>query len=265
MGGLLREFLDVAAEAGESGPLGAPPETTAATRHVLAAQQTLSALPRRGELPAEILRRRGRAHLFLYPFEGRPVHEGLAALLARRMHKLAEGSLAVSTNDYGLQMESDADYPFEELLHKDALFSPAGAEADAADTANIDELARRRFRGIARVSGLIFPGYPGSQKSTRRLQASAGLLYDVFAEHEPDNLLLTQARREVLRDNLNTERLSSVLERLSGARRVVVTLEKPSPLAFPLLVEQLSQQSSSLSMQERVERLRRQYDLAGTA
>ncbi len=210
----------------------------------------------------EILLHRDRAHLFLYPFEGRPLHEGLAAVLASRMHERASGSLAVTTNDYGLHMETAGDYPFEMLLQDAELFAPQELEADISRSANVDELARRRFRGIARVSGLVFPGYPGSQKSTRRLQASAGLLYNVFAEHEPDNLLFTQAHREVLRENLNVDRLGRVLERLSRAKIVMARLQKPSPLAFPLMVEQLSQQSSSLSRQERVERLRKRYALA---
>ena len=124
------------------------------------------------------------------------------------------------------------------------------------------ELARRRFRGIARVSGLVFPGYPGARKSTRQLQTSAELLFDVFETHEPDNLLLQEAHREVLRENLDEERLTAALRRLSGLTRRLVPLEKPSPFAFPLLAEQLTQRSSNLSFQERVERLRRSYGLA---
>jgi ATP-dependent Lhr-like helicase len=50
---------------------------------------------------------------------------------------------------------------------------------------NSSELARRRFREIARVAGLISTGYPGQPKSARQLQASSTLFYEVFGSTTP--------------------------------------------------------------------------------
>ncbi len=233
-----------------------------ASRAIIEAQAAHSLVPDDGELLLELLHRRRSAHLFVYPFAGRAVHEGLAALLSLRLQARRPASFGITTNDYGLQIETDRDYPFDELLREPDLLSAEGVHPALLHGHNMRELARRRFRGIARVSGLVFPGYPGARKSTRQLQTSAELLFDVFETHEPDNLLLQEAHREVLRENLDEERLTAALRRLSGLTRRLVPLEKPSPFAFPLLAEQLTQRSSNLSFQERVERLRRSYGLA---
>jgi Lhr-like helicases len=75
---------------------------------------------------------------------------------------------------------------------------PAHLLHDIPASLNAAELARRQFREIARVAGLIFQGYPGVNKSVKQVQASSELLYDVFARYDPHNLLLFQAHREVL-------------------------------------------------------------------
>lgn len=229
------------------------------TARLGAEQAAVSALPRSDELLAELLVARGAAHLFLFPFAGRRIHEGLGALLAARLGRREPASFSITTNDYGIQLESSVDYPFERLLADVSIFTPSGLDAELAEAANVDELARRAFRGIARVAGLVFPGYPGAQKSLRSLQASAGLLYDVFREHEPQSLLLAEARREVLESHFERDRLATELGRLARARLVVRRTPKPSPLAFPLLVEQLTQRRSSLPMEERIRRIRARY------
>ena len=229
------------------------------TAAILQAQRRISALPAANQVLAEILTARGARHLFLFPFEGRAVHDGLASLLTHRLAHRHPGSFAVTTNDYGLQIESAADCPFAEHLADPALFSAENLEDELQKAANIHELARRSFRGIARVSGLIFSGYPGAEHSARSLQVSAGLLYDVFRRHEPDNLLLRQARTEVLQTHFSTPRLTRVIRRIRASELLIRQTERPSPLAFPLLVDQLTQSRSSLSIEERVARIRRHY------
>jgi ATP-dependent Lhr-like helicase len=256
LGRALRSFLDRRAET----DTGAPP-VGAATRRVLRAQADTSAVPGSGDVLAEVFAGRGATHLFVFPFEGRAIHEGLAALVVARLQREVPGSFGVSANDYGFHLEAAADYPFPSLLREKDIFADEGTKDELLSSVNVDELARRAFRGIARVSGLVFPGYPGAQKSIRQIQASATLLYEVFAEHEPGNLLLAEARREALRSQLNVEGLTEALRRLGDARIRLVETARPSPLAFPLLLEQLTQKRSSLSLSERVERLRRRYGL----
>jgi len=223
-----------------------------AVKPVLDTQADRSVIPRPDELLIERTETRDGHHLFVYPFEGRLVHEGLAALWAYRIAQLAPLSFTFSSNDYGFELLSPDRAPLEEALES-GLLSTAHLLHDITNSLNAAELARRQFREIARVAGLVFSGYPGQSKSAKQLQASSGLLYDVFANH-PDNLLLAQARREVLERQLEASRLTRVLERLSRSDVRVVEVERPTPLAFPLMVDMTR---ASLSMEKLADRVRR--------
>ena len=221
---------------------------------VLTMQAQRSIIPRPDELLMERCETRDGHHLFVYPFEGRLVHEGLAALFAYRIAQLAPISFSFSCNDYGFELLSPDPAPLEEALAS-GLLATDHLLHDITHSLNAAELARRQFREIARVAGLIFGGYPGQSKSVKQMQASSGLLYDVFVNYDPDNLLLHQARREVLERQLESSRLGRVLARLSGSLVRVIDVERPTPLAFPLLVDSTRSRVSSEKLADRVRRM----------
>lgn len=230
----------------------------AAARPVLEAQQRLSRLPAEQSCLAELCQTKDGHHLFLYPFEGRLVHEGLAALLALRLSRLQPATFSLSVNDYGLELLTPEPFPYEEAL-RPALFSRERLVEDVLESVNMGELARRQFRDIARVAGLVQPGLPSARKSTRQIQASASLLYDVFARYEPEHLLLLQARREVLEQHFEQGRLTTTLARLERQPLEVLHVPRPTPLGFPLVVERISASLSSESLLERVQRLKEKW------
>ncbi|MBD9369998.1 ligase-associated DNA damage response DEXH box helicase [Xanthomonas sp. XNM01] len=221
---------------------------------LLALQQRLSALPGPGTLLAETLQVRGQRHLFLFPFGGRQVHDGLAALLALRWARVQRNSFAFAANDYGLVLSPAQDAPLDADLLR-ALLSPEHLLDDLREALNLGELARRRFRGIARVAGLLPPSLPGrALRSTRQLQASSGLLFDVLTRHDPGHLLLAQAEREVFEGELELDRLAALLH--DCARRTLL-LHAPAsltPLAFPLWADGLRGQLSNEDWKTRVMR-----------
>ena len=224
---------------------------------LLRRQADLSCLPRQDEFLVELCRSREGSHLFAFPFEGRFVHEGLGFLWAWRLARHRPSTITVSVNDYGFELLAPKGYPFDELLelHGDDLLDTSQLAADLEQAVNLSELCRRRFRAIAQVSGLITQTMPGQQKSGGQLQISAALLFDVFSKHEPDHLLLEQARREVIEEQLELPRLQSALERLAASRWLLEHTPRPGPLAFPLLVERLNNRMSNESVLERVQRL----------
>lgn len=197
-------------------------------------------------------------HLFLYPFEGRLVHEGIAALFALRLGRVEPGTYTLSANEYGIELLSPERIPFEEAVEA-GLFSTDKLLEDVRESINVGELAKRQFRSVARVAGLVFDGYPGSRKTNRQLQASAGLLYDVFDRYDPDNLLLAQSRNEVLELHFEQTRLADTLGRLGGAEIALKDVSRPTPLGFPLLVERVSAQLSTESLRDRIERMKRKW------
>ena len=228
-------------------------------RPILELQAARSLIPSRTELLIERLESREGHHLFVYPFDGRLVHEGLAALCAYRIAQLAPITLSFACNDYGFELLSPEPIPIEEALEAN-LFSSAHLLHDITVSLNAAELARRQFREIARVAGLIFEGFPGQSKSMKQVQASSGLLYDVFVKYDPENLLVLQAKREVLERQLEASRIGATLQRLAESSLRLVDVARPTPLAFPLLIDRTRARLSSENLADRVRRMVAQYE-----
>jgi ATP-dependent Lhr-like helicase len=192
--------------------------------------------------------------LFFYPFEGRLAHLGLATLFSYRLARATPRTMSLTANDYGFGLLSHTPVPLA-LGDLGRLLAAPNVEDDILAGLNAAELGRRQFREIARVAGLTFQGYPGQPHPARQLQASAALLYDVFAEYDPDNLLLAQAVREVLERRLEAPRLTAALARLRGSRALLTRPARPTPFAFPLLVEIFRDTLSTEALEARVARM----------
>lgn len=227
-------------------------------------QKRWSVLPARDELLVERIKTRGGYQVFLFPFEGRLVHEGLAALLAYRLSRHRKLTLSMACNDYGVVLQSPTEIPVASALAA-GLLSPDGLIDDIQASLNATEMARRQFREIARIAGLVHSGFPGQSKTAKNLQASSNLLFDVFCEYDPENMLLLQSRREVLEYQLEASRMESALQRIADARVVMTDPPKVTPLAFPLLVDKLRERVSSESLADRVARLQAELEKAADA
>jgi ATP-dependent helicase Lhr and Lhr-like helicase len=226
----------------------------AAVRGILELQAAWSRIPAVDELLIERVETREGYHLFFYPVEGRLVHEGLAALFAYRIAQLGPISFTLAANDYGLELLSPGRAPIEDAIEA-GLLSAEHLLHDIPASLNAAELARRQFREIARIAGLVFQGYPGAAKAVKQVQASSELIYDVFARYDPENLLLFQAHREVLERQLEQSRLARALERIASGRVSVVEVERPTPLAFALLVDRAREQVTSEKLGDRIRRM----------
>lgn len=233
-----------------------------ALRPLLEVQQRCSGLPTENSLLAETLKSREGWHLFLYPFAGRQVHLGLASLLAWRVSQQQAVTFSIAVNDYGLELLSATCVEWSSVLNP-GLLSPEQLLNDVLASLNAGELALRRFREIARIAGLVFAGYPGAPKSTRQVQASSGLFYEVFKQYDAGNLLLAQAGEEVLRNELDIHRLEKTLEHISRLRLDVRPVKRPTPLGFPLLIERMCESMSSEKLADRIRRM--VSDLENTA
>jgi ATP-dependent Lhr-like helicase len=226
-----------------------------AIRPILEVQARWSRIPRADELLMERVKTREGHHLFIFPFEGRLVHEGLAALFAYRISRLTPISFTFSMNDYGMELLSPDPAPLDEALAA-GLLSPHNLLEDVPASLNATEMARRQFREIARVAGLVFQGFPHAGKSVKQLQASSGLFFDVFTRYDPGNLLVSQAHREVLERQLESSRLGRTLDRLSAGNVVITNPKRTPPLAFPLLVDRTRNAVTSESVTDRVQKMK---------
>ncbi|MGZ5276170.1 MAG: ligase-associated DNA damage response DEXH box helicase [Caldimonas sp.] len=234
------------------------PEMEAA-RPMLETQAQLSRIPTPKTLLIERLESREGQHLFIYPFAGRNAHIGLGSLLAWRLARDAPNTFSIVINDYGLELLSAKPVDPAPLLDQ-SLFEEGDLLHDVLASLNSSELARRRFREIARVSGLISQGFPGQPKSTRQLQASSRLFYEVFRKYDERNMLLGQAESEVLSQELDIGRLKEVLKRMRRQRVVSVELAVPSPFALPLMVERFREKLSTEKLKDRLDRMLKEME-----
>ena len=223
-------------------------------RPLLELQKRWSALPDEREWLIERFKGREGHYLFFYPFVGRLAHLGLATLFGYRLSRAAPRTFSMTVNDYGFGLLSPE--PVDLTLGMlGSLLAAPHVEHDILLGVNAAEMSRRGFREIARVAGLVFQGYPGQGQSARQLQASSGLIYDVFADYDPENLLLRQSLREVLDRRLEAPRLEAALDRMRRDRAVVTTPARPTPFAFPLMVEIFREKLTTEALAARVARM----------
>jgi ATP-dependent Lhr-like helicase len=226
-------------------------------RPLIELQARWSVVPTRTALVVESMRSEEGRHLFVYPFAGRHVHLGVASLLAVRIGQGRPSTFSIAVNDYGFELLApvDIDWMGAWQKRKSALLTENDLLADVLASLNAGELAQRRFREVARVSGLIFQGYPGAPKSIKQLQASSSLFYEVFRKYDRNNKLLAQAEREVLEQELELGRLREALARMRAQQVHYRLLARPTPFGFPLMVERFREQVTTEKLGPRIERM----------
>ena len=217
-------------------------------------QQQLSHLPTANELLIEQIETDEGHHLFVYPFEGRLVHEAIAAILAYRISRITPITFSFAMNDYGFELLSDQPIPLDDSNAYE-LFSPENLFEDIQRSVNSTEMAKRKFRDIATIGGVIFQGMPGERKKARHLQASASLLFNVFAEYDQHNLLLRQAYNEVFAQQMEETRLRDMLNRIQQSKIIITFPERYTPFCFPIKVDSLREDLSSEKLEDRVKKM----------
>lgn len=223
-------------------------------------QRRRSHLPDRNEFLVECFESREGHHVVMYPFEGRLVHEGIAALVAHRIAAITPITFSIAMNDYGFELLSDQEIPVMEALETNVL-GTENLYQDIQASINSVEMARRRFRDIAAIAGLVFKGYPGRQIKDRHLQSSSQLFFEVFHDYDPENLLLVQAYEEVMDFQLEEARMRKALERINRQKIIVKYPDKPTPFAFPIMVDRLSRDKlTSEKLEDRIRKMKLQFD-----
>ena len=251
LGSLLRKKLSEASEAEITDPI------LNALSPLFQKQASLSIVPKENELLVEIIESKDGHHLFVHTFEGRLVNEAMATILAWRISQIQPISFSIAMNDYSFELLSDQPIPVDETNIKE-LFSSDNLTATIQKGVNATEMAKRKFRDIAVIGGLVFQGNPGEKKKARHLQSSASLLFNVFMEYDPDSILLRQAFQEVMNDQMEEERLRAMLKRIEGTNIVITRPDKLTPFCFPVKVDSLRENMSSEKLEDRITKMIKQ-------
>ena len=221
---------------------------------LLASQEGISHIPKEDEFLVEIIKTRDGYHLFMYPFEGRLIHEVMSALIAFRISKITPISFSMAMNDYGFELLSSQEIPLTEENLKQIL-SKENLIKDVLSSINATEMARRKFRDIAVISGLVIQTYPGQQKNNKSLQSSAGLIFNVLEDYDSQNILLKQAYTEVFNQQIDEARLVEAFNRIENSKIILKFANSFTPLSFPVKVDSLRQSLSSEDLGERIKRM----------
>lgn len=222
-------------------------------------QHERSYLPDKNHFLIECFETTEGHHILMYPFEGRFVHEGIAALVAYRISLIRPITFSIAMNDYGFELLSDQEIPIEEAVETD-LFNVNELSKDIQASINSTEMARRKFRDIAAISGLVFKGYPGKPIKDRHLQSSSQLFFQVFHDYEAHNLLLHQAYEEVMDFQLEEIRMRKALQRINQQKIIITHPDKPTPFAFPIMVDRLREKLTSEQLKDRIQKMVVQYE-----
>ncbi|MEO8768952.1 MAG: ligase-associated DNA damage response DEXH box helicase [Ferruginibacter sp.] len=256
LGFMLRKKLDEVSQLYQTNNIK-PAAELIALKPLFDLQENLSHVPKANELLIEHIETKDGFHLFVYPFEGRLVHEAMAAILAFRISRIIPITFSFAMNDYGFELLSDQPIPLDDSNVYE-LFSEENLFADIQRSVNSSEMARRKFRDIAVIGGLIFQGMPGEYVKQRHLQSSASLLFNVFAEYEPGNLLLRQAHNEVMEQQMEERRLRDMLQRIQKGNIIITYPEKLTPFCFPIKVDSMREAMTSEKLEDRVRRMQEQ-------
>ena len=224
-------------------------------------QKKESIVPKPNELLIERFETKEGFHTVFYPFEGYAIHEALASLMAYRISLLNPISFSMSFNDYGFELLSDQAFSPEDFLDND-LFTTAHLFEDLAKSINISEMARRRFRDIAVISGLVFQGYPNKPIKSKHLQSGSQLFFEVFKDYEPDNLLYQQAVEETFDHGMERGRMQLVFEQFAQKTIVWKNCSQPTPFSFPLITDRIRSKLSSETIEDRIKKMYLQLEKA---
>jgi len=231
---------------------------------VLEQQKKQSILPKTDELLIETFPSREGYHAVFYPFEGYAIHMAMASIVSYRLSLLSPTSFSLAYNDYGFELLSDTPIDLQGLLDNE-LLSPQDVFPDLRTGINISEMARRKFRDIAVIGGLVFQGTPSQPIKSKHLQSSSQLFFEVFKDYEPDNLLYQQALDETFEHDMEQGRLLQAFVRMNKQQIRWIETHQPTPFSFPLITDRLRGKMSSESVEDRIRKMYLQLEKDGSS
>jgi hypothetical protein len=197
-----------------------------------------------------------RIHYFFHTLLGRAANDTLARVATVRLTRLHGGNAVVTGDDYGFvltvtpeQKLSDADFP--------VLLDPEGFDADLDQALRASDLLQHHFRNAAQTGLMIYRNYFGEAKALRKVQWSSEVLFNVLIQHEPDHVLLREARRDTLHTYLDRDLAVEYLQRRHREQLPIRrhTVLRVPPLSFGMYATRLKETLMVEDPHESLERL----------
>jgi ATP-dependent Lhr-like helicase len=102
---------------------------------------------------------------------------------------------------------------------------------------------------------MVYRNFFGEQKSLRKVQWSAEVIFNVLTQHEPEHVLLREARRDAVHTYLDLESAEAYLRRMQKLPARVRQVSRVPPLSFALFVTKIKEALLVEDPREMTERL----------
>jgi ATP-dependent Lhr-like helicase len=224
------------------------------------AQHEISEIPTADFLLVEELddEEQDALHYFFHSLIGRAANDALARVITHRMSLARSGNAIATPHDYGFvltvgrrQRFAEADLP--------ALLRVEGFDEALDEGLRQSEMLKYHFRNAAQTGLMVYRNHFDRQKSVRKLQWSSEVIFNVLREHEPEHILLREARRDALRTFIDAEGgrafLSSQANKPVRLRRVPIV----PPLSFAMYATKIKEALLVEDPYETMERLYHQW------
>jgi len=197
-------------------------------------------------------------HYFFHSLIGRAANDALARVVTFRLSQLRGGNAIATPHDYGFVLTVAPQQGFDEAALV-ALLDPRKFEEQLHAALGQSEMLKYHFRNAAQTGLMVYRNYFDQKKPLRKLAWSTEVIFNVLQQHEPDHVLMREARRDTLRTFLDTESALAFLhaqaERPVRLRRV----DRVPPLSFAMYATKIKEALLVEDPYETMERLYHQW------
>jgi ATP-dependent Lhr-like helicase len=193
-------------------------------------------------------------HYFFHTLVGRAANEALSRVVAQRLSRLRGGNAVATPDDYGfvLTVTPQQHFTSNELP---ALLSIKDFARDLDEALSRSYLLKHHFRNAAQAGMMVYRNFFGEQKSVRKLQWSAEVIFNVLAQYEPDHVLMREAKRDAVHTYIDIEGALAFLERAAQKPMRIKQVHRVPPLSFALFVTKIKEALLVEDPRETTERL----------
>jgi ATP-dependent Lhr-like helicase len=196
--------------------------------------------PRRSGRPLESVDHRAR-HYFFHTLIGRAANDAIARVVTLRLGRMREGGNAIATpHDYGFVLTID---PVRQIFQDDldTLLDPVDFDTELDQSLAQSEMMKYHFRNAAQTGLMVYRNFFDQQKSVKKLHWSSEVIFNVLQRHEPNHVLMREARRETLTVFIDAPAAIAFLQGMRGKPHRLRPVKKVSPLSFPMYATKIKE------------------------
>lgn len=193
-------------------------------------------------------------HYFFHSLIGRAANDALSRVIALRLSRLRGGNAVATPDDYGFVLTVSAEQRFsaEDLPQ---LIRPENFAAELDESLLRSDLLKYHFRNAAQTGMMVYRNFFGEQKSVRKLQWSAEVIFNVLQQYESDHVLLREARRDAVHTYLDVDGALSYLRTIASKPARIVPVKQVPPLSFAMFATKIKEALMVEDPRETMERL----------